>query len=121
MRFCRDCNNMLYARENVSEKVLEFWCKNCQYIETVDSLDENNSCVYKNEIQLGQASVKIDGSMTNDPTFSRTKNVKCSECGHKEAIFFQNPNLDDSNMKLVFVCCGKRSNGDYCGKWWYNK
>ncbi len=120
MRFCRDCNNMLYAKENPAEKVLEFVCKNCNYAERVEENIETTNCVYKNEIKLGQFSVKIDPSIINDPTYSRTKNVSCSDCGNNEAIFFQNPNLNDSSMKLVFVCCGK-SNGAYCGKWWYNK
>jgi DNA-directed RNA polymerase II subunit RPB9 len=120
MRFCRDCNNMLYAKENTNEKVLEFWCKNCQYSEKVEENCEETNCVYKNEIKLGQTSIKIDPSIINDPTYSRTQNVNCTECGNKEAIFFQNPNLNDSSMKLVFVCCGKK-NGVYCGHWWFNK
>lgn len=120
MRFCRDCNNMLYAKENPNEKVLEFTCKNCQYSEKVEENSEGTNCVYKNEIKLGQTSIKIDPSIINDPTYSRTQNVKCTECGNKEAIFFQNPNLNDSSMKLVFVCCGK-NNGVYCGHWWFNK
>ena len=121
MRFCRECNNMLYPRENINDKSLEFWCQSCNYVEISDEMEENNNCVYKNEIQLGKTAIKIDGSMTNDPTYSRTKNIECLKCHHKEAIFFQNPNLDDSNMRLVFVCSGISEEGEYCGNWWYNK
>ncbi len=118
MRFCRDCNNMLYPRDNPSEKVLEFFCRNCQYSEIArDDVEDN--CVYKNEIKLSQTSVKIDPSIVNDPTYSRTTKFSCNKCGFNETIFFQNPNLNDSGMKLIFVCCGK-SGGAYCGNWWYN-
>lgn len=120
MRFCKECNNMLYTRENSSSMLLEFYCKNCGYSENVEENSESTNCVYKNEIKLGQSAVKIDPSIINDPTYSRTQNVKCSDCGNNEAIFFQNPNLNDSGMRLVFVCCGK-NNGNYCGRWWYNK
>ncbi len=119
MRFCKDCNNMLYSRENASNQLLDFFCKNCGYSESVEENSEDTNCIYKNEIKSGQSSIKIDPSIVNDPTYSRTNQVQCVDCSHREAIFFQNPNLNDSGMKLVFVCCAKR-NGKYCGKWWYN-
>lgn len=120
MRFCKECNNMLYANENKEEKLLRFHCKNCNYIEPVDTSDQKTNRVYTNEIKLGQSAIKIDPCIVNDPTYSRTKNVSCPVCYHNEAIFFQNPNSLDTGMKLVFVCSNKK-NGVYCGKWWYNE
>ena len=119
MRFCKDCNNLLYPRENPLEKSLEFWCKSCNYTEKELGNEESNYCVYENKVKLAQSSIKIDPSIINDPTYSRTKNVRCPDCGFDEAIYFQNPNLNDSSMKLVFVCC-RKFEGKYCGKWWYN-
>ena len=109
-----------YARENPNEKLLEYICKNCDYSEPIINNDEHTNCVYKNEIKLAQTQIKIDPSITNDPTYSRTKNLSCPECGYREAIYFQNPNLNDSSMKLIFVCCRKTNNA-YCGKWWFQK
>jgi DNA-directed RNA polymerase II subunit RPB9 len=120
MRFCKDCNNMLYATDKKDEQTLTFICKNCKEEETVDRNSEETNCVYKNEVKLSQTAIKIDPSIINDPTYSRTRNFSCPECGYTEAIFFQNPNLNDTGMKLIFVCCNKK-NGIYCGKWWFNK
>ena len=120
MRFCKDCNNMLYGAEDKELKLLKFWCKNCNYSELVERNTEETNCVYRNEIKLGQSAVKIDPSIINDPTYSRTKNAFCPDCGYNQAIFFQNPNLNDSGMNLVFVCANKK-NSNYCGRWWYNE
>lgn len=48
MRFCQLCNNMLYPRENRSEKKLEYYCKqsDCHYVER----NVQNYCVFVNEL-----------------------------------------------------------------------
>ena len=46
--------------------------------------------------------------------------TKCPKCGYHEAIFFQNPNINDPGMKLVFVCCNK-NDGIYCGYSWFDE
>ena len=48
MRFCRECNNMLYPRENRERKRLEYVCKlkDCNYVER----NVENSCVFVNEL-----------------------------------------------------------------------
>lgn len=120
MRFCKECNNMLYPMENKEQQLLKFVCKNCNYAEMEEVNKEETNCVYRNAVKLNQSSIKIDPAIVNDPTYSRTKHFPCPECGYNEAIFFQNPNQNDSGMKLIFVCCNK-ANGIYCGKWWFNK
>jgi DNA-directed RNA polymerase II subunit RPB9 len=119
MRFCKECNNMLYPVEDKDNKLLRFNCKNCNYAETIETNSEETNCVYRNEVKLNQSAIKIDPSIVHDPTYSRTKNFPCPECGNKEAIFFQNPNINDTGMKLIFVCCNQ-INGEYCGKWWFS-
>ena len=46
IQFCRECNNMLYPRENHAEKTLEFVCKLCPYVER----NVVSSCVRVNEV-----------------------------------------------------------------------
>ncbi len=120
MRFCKECNNMLYASDAKDNQVLRFTCKNCNYSEVIERNSQQTNCVYRNEVKLGQSAVKIDPMIVNDPTFSRTRHVNCPECSYGEAIFFQNPNNDESGMKLIFVCCNKDRGGRYCGRWWFN-
>jgi DNA-directed RNA polymerase II subunit RPB9 len=118
MRFCKECNNMLYPCENKDEKKLMFACTNCDYKEKMEENNVKINLVYRNEVKLGQSHYEIDPCIINDPTYSRTKNQKCPECGYSEAIFFQNPNVDpDVGMKLIFVCC-RKDQDKYCGKYW---
>jgi len=111
---------MLYASDAKDNQVLRFTCKNCNYSEVIERNSQQTNCVYRNEVKLGQSAVKIDPMIVNDPTFSRTRHVNCPECSYGEAIFFQNPNNDESGMKLIFVCCNKDRGGRYCGRWWFN-
>ena len=106
------------ATENKENSLLKFICKSCNYSETVEQNTQETNLVYRNQVKLGQSSVKIDPGIINDPTYSRTKNKTCPKCGYHEAIFFQNPNINDPGMKLVFVCCNK-NDGIYCGHSWF--
>jgi DNA-directed RNA polymerase subunit M/transcription elongation factor TFIIS len=47
MRFCRECNNLLHARENKDLRRLEFACKLCPYI---DRNVQGVSAIWVNEI-----------------------------------------------------------------------
>lgn len=113
---------MLYACDTKDNLVLKFTCKNCSYSETIEKNSQETNCVYRNEVKLGQSTIKIDPMIIYDPTYSRTRNINCPECGYNEAIFFQNPNNNDSGMRLIFVCCNpKDKRGKYCGRWWFNQ
>ena len=46
MRFCRECNNLLYPKENREQKTLEYSCKLCPYVDN----SVRDSCVHRNEI-----------------------------------------------------------------------
>ena len=46
MRFCHECNNMLYPKENKRERKLEYVCRRCEFKE-----DATHYCVYKNDIK----------------------------------------------------------------------
>ena len=45
IRFCQECNNMLYPKEDKSNKVLLYACRNCDYRQMADSC-----CIYVNKI-----------------------------------------------------------------------
>ena len=121
MRFCKECNNMLYPTENKENSLLKFECKICDYSETVEKNSQETNLVYRNEIKLGQTAVKIDPNIINDSTYARTNNITCPKCGYHQAIYFQNPNINDPGMKLVLLCCNKDFEGNYCGKWWFKE
>jgi len=102
MVFCKECNNILYPKEDKTEKVLLYSCRNCEHAERAP-----NSCVYRNEVHHSESErTVILNDVTADPTLPRTKGVKCGKCGHGEAVFFQSTSRQDTEgMTLFFVCC----------------
>ena len=130
IRFCQKCGNMLTPTENVKEKTLEYRCDNesCEFrgeekFDQVKKPSKENNLVYRNEIKLGQTEVKINSSIINDPTYSRSFKEHCEKCGYHEAIFFQNPNINDAGMKFMYVCCNKNVNNtnEPCGHHWFKE
>ena len=45
IKFCQECNNMLYPKEDKENKQLLYACRNCDYKELA-----NNNCIYVNKI-----------------------------------------------------------------------
>ncbi|KHJ41379.1 alpha,alpha-trehalase [Trichuris suis] len=45
IKFCPECNNMLYPRENKEERVLMYSCRNCDHRQVAD-----NRCIYVNKV-----------------------------------------------------------------------
>ncbi|QCE13345.1 DNA-directed RNA polymerase II subunit RPB9 [Vigna unguiculata] len=93
MKFCRECNNILYPKEDRDQKILLYACRNCDHQEVAD-----NFCVYRNEIHhsVGERTQVLQ-DVAADPTLPRTKSVRCTQCNHGEAVFFQ-VILQDSDL-----------------------
>ncbi|KAK7281574.1 hypothetical protein RIF29_09686 [Crotalaria pallida] len=109
MKFCSECNNILYPREDKEHKILLYACRNCDHEEVAD-----NNIVYRNKIHHS------DGERTQglhnvalDPTLPRTKSVRCAQCNHGEAVFYQGTATGEEGMGLFFVCCNPN-----CGNRW---
>ncbi|NXN18797.1 RPB9 polymerase, partial [Indicator maculatus] len=71
IRFCQECNNMLYPKEDKENRILLY---------AVSALPV---CYW--ELELTQ----IIADVSQDPTLPRTEDHPCQKCGHKEAVFFQ--------------------------------
>ena len=119
IRFCEDCGNMLTPVEKNNR--LFYICNLCKTPGIEKENSQENNIVYRNEIRLGQTEVKINNSIINDPTYARTFQLECPKCGYKEAICFQNPNINDAGMKLMYACCNKnfKETGQPCGHTWF--
>ncbi|KAL3505643.1 hypothetical protein ACH5RR_031025 [Cinchona calisaya] len=74
----------------------------------------DNNCVYRNEIHhsVGERTQVLQ-DVAADPTLPRTKSVRCAQCGHGEAVFFQATARGEEGMTLFFVCCNTN-----CGYRW---
>ena len=106
IRFCKECNNMLYPKEDKDNRILLYACRNCHYHQKAD-----NSCIYVNKIthEVDELT-QIIANVAHDPTLPKTLDHPCPKCGHKEAVFFQSQAEDA--MRLYYVCtapnCGHR-------------
>jgi DNA-directed RNA polymerase II subunit RPB9 len=108
IRFCEECHNMLYPKEDKQNKLLLYACRNCDHQE-----ESENSLVYRHELlQLADEHTQVFKDLAGDPTLPRT-NIECAQCGNEEAVFFQaHSGRGDQPMTLYFVCtnpqCGFR-------------
>jgi len=102
-RFCRECSNMLYPREDKETDQLIFQCRNCQWPTAVGP-----TCIYRNEVMgnlIETAGVVTD--VASDPTLPRVeRDCNNPRCGGREAVFFQSQMRNaETGMKLFYVCC----------------
>ncbi|CAB4070128.1 RPB9 [Lepeophtheirus salmonis] len=99
IRFCLECNNMLYPKEDKENKALMYACRNCDYKQLAD-----NNCIYVNKIMHEVDEVtNIVPDVIGDPTLPRSEDHPCPKCKHKEAVFFQSESrtADDENETLL--------------------
>lgn len=106
LKFCPETNDLLYPRENKASRRLEYYCKNCPYVELASATDQ---CVYVSELKhdVKEQTVVLQ-DVTADPTLPRTQEVTCTACGHNEAVFFSASS--EQGMTLYFNClkCSNR-------------
>ncbi|XP_072989428.1 DNA-directed RNA polymerases II, IV and V subunit 9A-like [Typha latifolia] len=109
MKFCRECNNILYPKEDKENQTLLYACRNCDHQEVAD-----DKCVYKMEIHhpTGEGTDGLKDA-ASDASLPRTRSVKCCNCNHPEAVFFQAPSKGEEGMVLFFICCNPN-----CGHRW---
>ena len=105
IKFCSECNNMLYPKEDKEHKRLLYACRNCEWKTNAD-----NNCVYVNKIthEVDELA-RIVSDVIHDPTLPRTRDHPCPSCHHKEAVFFQGQSRRaEDDMRLYYVCTNQR-------------
>lgn len=105
MRFCKECDNMLYPKEQIigdGSGRLVYDCRICGNFEKAKTGDEADNCVYKSDHTKMSEAFNVDSECIKDPTLSRRRDLPCKHCGHNEAVTFTNPTKD--RMNLIFVC-----------------
>mmetsp|Transcript_5609 Transcript_5609/g.14327 ORF Transcript_5609/g.14327 Transcript_5609/m.14327 type:complete len:120 (+) Transcript_5609:97-456(+) len=101
IRFCPECNNMLFAKENKLEHVLILHCEVCEHSQPAE-----DKCVLRSDISGGTVSRLFNfEDVVADPTLPRARDVECSECHHNEAVFMKEPiSKDSEGLTLRFIC-----------------
>jgi len=101
IKFCGECNNLLYPKEDKVNHVLLYACRNCQFEE-----ETHNACVFKHDLLVvAREEAGVTQDLETDPTLPRS-NIECPYCKHKEAVFFQGQQAkrNDTKMTLFYVC-----------------
>ncbi|KAM0517450.1 hypothetical protein ACHAPE_004981 [Trichoderma viride] len=80
-RFCSECSNMLYPKEDEDAHKLQFTCRTCQYTE-----DAQSTCVFRNVLNNSSGETAgVTQDVGSDPTVSTTARdfvpVVCLCCG----------------------------------------
>ena len=107
IKFCRECNNMLYPSANTMGTGLVYKCRMCHGVEQ----DARHNCIYVHRITHGSDDlVGVNRDLASDPTLSRADKI-CPECNATSAVCFQaQTHREKSNMELYYVCteCGHK-------------
>jgi DNA-directed RNA polymerase II subunit RPB9 len=102
--FCRECNNMLYPKEEKQERQLYMACRNCEHFEEAVS-----NRVYFNRISVDRKEASLSTlskDLAKDPTLPRSRRAECPKCKTKEAAYFQTRDRQqDVALTIYFVCC----------------
>ncbi|KAH8898363.1 hypothetical protein GQ53DRAFT_678539 [Thozetella sp. PMI_491] len=100
-RFCSECSNMLYPKEDEDAHKLQFTCRTCQYTEEATSM-----CIFRNVLNNAAGETAgVTQDVGQDPTLPRA-NKTCPACNHDQAVFFQSQQrTSETGMKLFYVCC----------------
>ncbi|UJR15889.1 hypothetical protein I4U23_002814 [Adineta vaga] len=101
IKFCQECNNMLYPREDKENRILLYACRRCQYQQAAE-----NPCIYVNKIthEIDELT-QIVTDVISDPTLPRTADHPCPKCRGNDAVFFQAQSArSEDRMTLYYVC-----------------
>lgn len=101
IKFCQECNNMLYPKEDKEMRKLLYACRNCDF-----QMDADNPCIYVNKIKHEVDELtQIIGDVIADPTLPRTEDHPCPKCRNRDAVFFQSQTRRaEEGMRLYYVC-----------------
>ncbi|KAG5934921.1 hypothetical protein E4U53_000578 [Claviceps sorghi] len=76
-RFCSECSNMLYPKEDEDAHKLQFTCRTCQYTEEAQS-----TCVFRNVLNNSAGETAgVTQDVGSDPTVSQVPVFICLCCG----------------------------------------
>lgn len=76
-RFCSECSNMLYPKEDEESHKLQYTCRTCQYTE-----EATTSCVFRNILEnTSGETAGVTQDVGSDPTVSVCLSGICISCG----------------------------------------
>lgn len=114
MKFCDNCQNMLYLSVNGDKLVSK--CKNCNF--SIDNdFTSSAECILTNSVETDNNNYKkyMSKFIKFDPTLPRVNNIVCTNesctklhSAENEVIFIK---YDQSKLKYLYFCC-------HCESFW---
>lgn len=114
MKFCQNCQNMLYV--SVSGDELIYNCKNCNFATTED-FSHSAECIVKKSVHADNNSFQkfMSKHIKHDPTLPRVKNIACTNADCNKPATTENEVIyikyDPKNLKYLYFCC-------HCESFW---
>lgn len=100
MFFCKECNSLLYPKEDRDQKIILLNCHNCDYVE-----ESISPILFSQKFHAKEDQIAAEGKdLVKDKTLARTVHAKCPKCGGKEAVYMQNKKQEEA-LSILFVCC----------------
>lgn len=105
-RFCAECSNLLYPREDSRSSQLIYICKACTSAAPADP-----GCTYRQILsEAAQESMGEKAYVSNDPTLPH-ENRECPKCHETDVVYFQSQQRKgDIGMSLYYVCTNPSCN-----------
>lgn len=107
MKFCNNCNNMLYIK--VEDQDLAYFCKNCNF-KMLDNSTESK-CIMETSLDEDLSNYKqfITPFIKYDKTLPRVNNIRCAnhECTRQQdedqqVIYIK---FNQTKMTYLYYCC----------------
>lgn len=107
-RFCSECSNMLYPKEDADAHKLQFTCRTCQFTE-----DAQSTCVFRNDLNTSAGETAgVTQDVGSDPTVSEPLPVLCDFCGH--VVYCSTCVQPASTLFVVKTSCEKQETIGMC-------
>ena len=117
MKFCQDCDNMLYTQvfsEENNNKLVHY-CLNCN--QRYDNVELKDNCLFEIDFNIDNIKKEscINKYTTEDPTLPVAKGIKCpnKKCPvvPPETSKIVYINYDTEKMKYTYICLNCKEAG----------
>lgn len=108
IKFCPDCQNLLYPKEDKQNSILLLICRRCEHQE-----ESNSPCIsYRTYAEKDlNKKTHVFQDLSFDPALPRTNSTSCLSCKGKEAVFFHKQALNgQKELTITFFCCNQNCN-----------
>ena len=114
IKFCEDCNNMLYPYCDDDSLTYKCQATRCNYFVKIKNQNPESNRVSVREF-LKEKHIIIDPEFCFDPTMPRER-VNCVKCGSNKACYMISTDIEDTKIQKIFICASEK-----CQHFWRNE